>query len=87
MERSLELEPNNGDALTNLAAMYADLGQHSRAKEIHLKILELEPHNADHLNNYAAFLQRIGTLRFLLLRLIWERQISNAYIRHNIHIV
>ena len=60
MERSLELEPDNPDALTNLAAMYNDLGQFDKAREIHLKVLALEPNSADHLNNYAAFLQRIG---------------------------
>jgi len=61
MERSLELESQNPDALTNLAAMYADLGNTTKAEQLHHKVLALEPHNADHLNNYAAFLQKIGT--------------------------
>lgn len=60
MERSLELETENPDALTNLAAMYTDLGQLEKAESLHMKVLSLEPNNADHLNNYAAFLQKIG---------------------------
>jgi len=57
--KSLEIEPQNVDAMTNLGVAYYSLGKLDEAVEQYLKALEIAPNDADiHSNLAAAYVQK-----------------------------
>ncbi len=57
-QRTLELEPENVDALTNLGVVYYNLGQLDEAIAQYSKAIEIAPNDADiHSNLAAAYVQ------------------------------
>ena len=61
LERSIELDPNLGEAYSLLASVYDGFARTREAQELHVKALQVSPWNADFVNNYAVFLQSNGT--------------------------
>jgi tetratricopeptide (TPR) repeat protein len=60
LKRSIELDPNLGEAYSLLASLHADADRVQEAAMLHLKALQVSPRNADFINNYAVFLQSRG---------------------------
>ena len=60
LERAIELDPDNGDAHTSMAAVYNDLGLYKQAEYYYNKAIEIRPTDGEAYNNLGFFYNHQG---------------------------